>query len=650
MGAIVRDTATGRWQATAQVEQVTIPDTIQGVIIARVDRLEGDVKRVLKMAAVIGRSFLYRVLRAIAEADRALDQRLVELQQVELIREKRRVPEMEYIFKHALAQEAVYESILLGRRRSLHAQVGACIETLFADRLEEFYGLLAYHYARAEAWEKAQEYLFKVGDQAGQVAADAEALAHYRRALTAYTRAFGDRWDPFQRAVLERKMGEALFRQGNHQQAIEYLQRALAYLGSPFPTSRWGVRLAVAREFVQQIGHRLLPGLSPKSKVGQVDPAVKEWINIYEVMGWMDFFMDQERFLLDSIKVLNVAERSGFPFGTLRGSAGVGIICDAIGMFCLAEHYHRQAVALAEQIQHPAGIGVAYLGMGLHELYLGQWGETNVIHLRRAAEAYWEMGDLREWGLITSLLRQLFLWRGDFVHSLELCQELIRIGRDGSDPQLWAWGLQGSGAVWQRTGSLGEAMACLQKAIELYKAIPNYMEQADASGELGLCYLRQGSLKKALAVLEEANQLIAAHGLKGYMVNPSRNVLAEVYLVEAERAKEPERAAWMRKAKRICRAALKESKTFRGGLPYAMRLQGRYEWLRGRPKAARKWWQRSVALAEELGARYDLGMVCLEMGQRLGERVRLEQAEAIFVEIGAELDLARARELLGGER
>ena len=59
------------------------------------------------------------------------------------------------------------------------------IETLFAGRLEEFYGLLAYHYARAEIWDKAQSYLMKAGDQAGRVASDEEALAHYRQAMEA---------------------------------------------------------------------------------------------------------------------------------------------------------------------------------------------------------------------------------------------------------------------------------------------------------------------------------------------------------------------------------------------------------------------------------------------------------------------------------
>jgi predicted ATPase len=361
--AVVYEPTTGRWRATAQIETITIPDTVQGVIMARVDRLGEDVRQALRTASVVGRSFLYRVLRAVADADRQLDRHLAELQEIQFIREKQRVPELEYIFKHALAQEATYESILLQKRRDLHARVGQAIEALFADRLEEFYGLLAYHYARAETWEKAQEYLLKAGDQAGRIAADAEALAHYRQAMVAYGRAFGDEWDPVQRAALERKMGEALFRRGAHAQMLDHLQRALAYLGRLLPTSRWGVRLAILREIVQQIGHRLLPGLLLRRAGGPVSPAVEEEIHVYACIGWISLLMDPERFLLATLKTLNVSERSGFSYGVATGSSGLGVMMDLIPVFWLAEGYHRRAVALAEQIQNSSALGLAYLSL-----------------------------------------------------------------------------------------------------------------------------------------------------------------------------------------------------------------------------------------------------------------------------------------------
>ena len=169
-----------RWRAAQGAEAMAVPETVEGVILARIDRLEEDVKEVLKVASVVGRSFLRRVLEAIVAAGIELDAELGELLRIELIRERQRLPELEYIFKHALVQEATYGSILRQRRLELHRRVGECIERLFADRLDEFYGLLAHHYGQAEDWPKAHEYLLKAADEAGRIAANAEALGYYR--------------------------------------------------------------------------------------------------------------------------------------------------------------------------------------------------------------------------------------------------------------------------------------------------------------------------------------------------------------------------------------------------------------------------------------------------------------------------------------
>jgi hypothetical protein len=86
-GAIVRDEATGLWQATRDVADIAIPDTLHGVLMARIDRLQEETKRVLQLAAVIGRIFLYRLLAAIAQEERDLDRQLLTLQREEMIRE-----------------------------------------------------------------------------------------------------------------------------------------------------------------------------------------------------------------------------------------------------------------------------------------------------------------------------------------------------------------------------------------------------------------------------------------------------------------------------------------------------------------------------------------------------------------------------------
>jgi ABC-type oligopeptide transport system substrate-binding subunit len=183
-GAVVRDHATGRWTATREVATIPIPDTLQGVLVARIDRLQEDTKRVLQMASVIGRIFLYRVLAAIAEEERRLDEQLSTLQYQEMIRERARIPELEYIFKHDLTREAAYNGLLKKDRRAFHRQVAEALERLFPERVDEQLGLLAHHWELARNADKATEYLLRAGDQARNAYAYQETVGYYQRALS----------------------------------------------------------------------------------------------------------------------------------------------------------------------------------------------------------------------------------------------------------------------------------------------------------------------------------------------------------------------------------------------------------------------------------------------------------------------------------
>jgi oligopeptide transport system substrate-binding protein len=194
--AIFRDEASGRWVAAEAAADVPIPGTLHGVLLARIDRLQEEAKRVLQMASVIGRIFLYRVLAAIAEEERRLDEHLLTLQREEMIRERARIPELEYIFKHDLTREAAYNGLLKVERRVFHRQVAQALERLFPDRVEEQLGLLAYHWERAGDADRATEYLLRAGDQARLAYAHQEAIDYYQRALL-----FLRQQEDFQRAA-----------------------------------------------------------------------------------------------------------------------------------------------------------------------------------------------------------------------------------------------------------------------------------------------------------------------------------------------------------------------------------------------------------------------------------------------------------------
>ena len=180
-GAIVHEG--DRWRATRDLTDLAIPETLEGVLLARIDRLQEDVRRTLQMASVIGRSFLYRLLEAIATAEQQLDQQLAQLQRVDLVREKNRLPELEYIFKHSLTQEATYNSLLMEQRREFHRRVGEALENLFSDRIEQYLGLLAHHFESAGDFAKAIGYLIQAGDRARLTDEHTEAIGYYLRAV-----------------------------------------------------------------------------------------------------------------------------------------------------------------------------------------------------------------------------------------------------------------------------------------------------------------------------------------------------------------------------------------------------------------------------------------------------------------------------------
>jgi ABC-type oligopeptide transport system substrate-binding subunit/class 3 adenylate cyclase/ABC-type lipoprotein export system ATPase subunit len=172
------------WQVTGQAAQFEIPDTLHGVLLARIDNLAEDVRHTLQQASVIGRSFLYRLLQAISDAEAELDWHLAQLQRLDLVREKARLPELEYIFKHSLIQEAAYTSLLIERRHEFHRRVAKAMESLFADRIEEFYGFLAHHYELAGEELTAIGYYLKAGDKARLENAIQEARDMYEKAIS----------------------------------------------------------------------------------------------------------------------------------------------------------------------------------------------------------------------------------------------------------------------------------------------------------------------------------------------------------------------------------------------------------------------------------------------------------------------------------
>jgi class 3 adenylate cyclase/tetratricopeptide (TPR) repeat protein len=219
-GIVVQDESGNHWQATGKGDEIEIPDNLQALLMARFDRLDEGARRTLQLASVVGRSFYYRVLARIVVADPSgeLERQLLTLQRTQLIREASRMPELEYVFRHALTQEAAYSTILHRQRRTYHRKVAGAIESLFPDRLEEMAVTLAYHYYQAQDAGNSSKYFTMAGDVAFQLYALAEAVEHYGRAIALASRAAPGR---VSLVHLYTRRGRALELQLRYDEALE---------------------------------------------------------------------------------------------------------------------------------------------------------------------------------------------------------------------------------------------------------------------------------------------------------------------------------------------------------------------------------------------------------------------------------------------
>jgi len=204
-----------------------IPDTIQGVLAARIDRLPPGVKRLLQAAAVIGLEVSIPLLQAITAmpAD-TLTGNLRHVQAAELLYEAALVPEMVYTFTHALTQEVTYGSLLHERRRAVHAQIVDAFERLYPERLAEHVDQLAHHAFRAERWDKAVCYGRQAGARALARSAYREAVASFEQALEALGHLPESRPTLEQAIDLRLTLRTALFPLGDKERVLAYLHEA----------------------------------------------------------------------------------------------------------------------------------------------------------------------------------------------------------------------------------------------------------------------------------------------------------------------------------------------------------------------------------------------------------------------------------------
>src|SRR3989441_4927761 len=173
----------GHYELIGSLSTFAIPATLQDSLMARLDRLV-TAKAVAQYAAVIGRQFSYELLQAVSQVDGAmLQHELDRLVEAEIVYRRGVAPHSTYTFKHALIQDAAYESLLKSTRQLYHQRIAQVLETQFPETAEAQPELVAHHYTEAGLTEKAVPYWHQAGQSAIERSAHVEAIAHLRQGL-----------------------------------------------------------------------------------------------------------------------------------------------------------------------------------------------------------------------------------------------------------------------------------------------------------------------------------------------------------------------------------------------------------------------------------------------------------------------------------
>jgi predicted ATPase/class 3 adenylate cyclase len=424
----VLEHSNGRWQVIDDVPANYIPETLHGVIAARLDRLDPQSRHTLQVAAVIGRTFSSRILEAIIHDNSHLSRHLAHLQQAELIRERRRGVEQEYVFTHTLTQQLAYETLLRRQRRDYHRRVAQRIEELYTDRLEEHFERLAYHFASAEMWRQALSYHIKFARQAQLRYANSKAAKHYHLAWEIVkSEQAGDRDE---RRMLHEGQADLDLLAGQYQRAVFRYQAALELSNDPPEQTRllrklgnlcqrWG-------KYEQGITY-LEQGLEIAASTG----AGSELAALYAGLGQIYYRLDKfEQAAELGLRALEVFEQRDDRSGIALASNLLGIIYWAMGDLETARTFHEKSLLSHASLGDVNGLAASYNNLGRVLADQGQ--------LERALSNY--------------------------HHSQRLCTEI------GHQHGL-ATALNNMSELYQQLGQHEEAWACQEQAFEIYNRI-----------------------------------------------------------------------------------------------------------------------------------------------------------------------------------
>ena len=651
-GAIVlRD---GLLQATDKIRTMAIPYTINDVLTTRIDNLEEKTRNLLKLASVIGRTFFYRILEDVATTIDDIDGRLSYLKKVQFIRERERMGELECLFRHALVQKAAYESILLDKRKELHLRVARSIEKIFGHRLHEFYGMLAYHYSKAESLDKAEEYLIKAGEEALKSSASNEALNYYQEALDLYLKKYGETADPEKVAMFERNIALALFNRGQYEKAVEYFDKTLNHYWGELPKNPFTKTIRFLPTFFHFLITLYLPFLKFRKTPAQRDTQI---IDLFYKKCKGLAIINPIRFLLEFLYL----NRKVTIFDLTKFELGLEIFVAASSIFSftgLSFRLSRKVLDYGESWVDKDNVKtftVFDFSKTLHNYFEGKWKEIRNYDDDLVSKNL-NIGDIY-------FASQHYYWHGyPVIYQGNLCVANAMVEKLTDISEVY-------------DNELSRLLKCILNVNLLFEGrkLPDAMNEIEKGievvqrGGFNLSFMDFYSCKTLLHILrgeiEEANKFLQLtdkirsefQAVPTQLSNFYRSQFRYfLYLLEdsIKNDNKENLDEYRHKAIKSGRKLVKISGKAAQHRVESYKLMGSYYWLINKQKKALKWWNKSILEGERLGARLELSRTYFEVGDRLlkdkstqnrlnGVKAEdyLEKARVLFEEMDLQWDL-----------
>ncbi|HEY7655029.1 MAG TPA: adenylate/guanylate cyclase domain-containing protein [Methylomirabilota bacterium] len=472
-----------------------VPDTIQGIIMARLDRLGEDGKRTVQLASVIGRQFLGRLLQRVAGLTERLPELLEELKELEIIYELALAPEPAYIFKHALIQDVAYQSLLRERRRELHRAVGMAIEEIYADRLAEHAEELAHHFQNGGEWQKAFTYLVRSGDRAKAAYANQTALDLYARALEASARSTPP-------------PAPALIMDVHHRRGV-VLRLLARYPDSIAEFERMG-------EVARSGGDRIREGEA------LVEIAYSQFLTFNnEAIGHC------RRFAQDA---LAIGRETADQHVVARSLCYLGLAAQADGEVAEGDRLFEESLGIARAGGFADTVAVSLTWLGAHANWRGEFARA-IETSRQAGAAARAINDgLSELlALAFACLSQIGL--GEYTEALATIDDGLAKARDRNNSFIVGRLTNTLGWLYQELGDFRRATEYNREAAEIGRRTKNANVEVSSLINLGLDELYLGDARRALALMEETQDRVEKHAFGAHRWRWSNHLSA--YLSEA---------------------------------------------------------------------------------------------------------------------